>query len=346
MEHVNQSRQLGLLYLPAYVASIPGTVYEHGFNVHTQHAYTLDAEGDRTALDEYVQGITPPPIVWSPSLKVNDDTGTTQQDRPAVALGPDGATYLIWDDFRAGSHADIYFARRDSATGAWSANQKVKDDTTTRTQWNAAIALDGANNAYAVWQDHRDGNRTRDTNIYASKRPAATGTWSANVKVNDDTKAATQRNPRVAAKADGTATAVWVDLRSNQWNIQSARLAAGASAWSANMRVTDNTSSRKDSPDVAVAPDGTAYAVWEDDRGGNFDIYFATLAPGVSIGSRTHSYRSRRRRDVVQLLDRRPPRSESGPRNMAFPSGGPKCIRLAPSERRSISTWDPSTTSR
>ena len=256
-----------------------------GSRTITDHAYTLDAEGNRTVLDEFVEGTTPPPIVWSASGRVNDDAGTTQQDRAAIALGPDGATYLVWDDFRSGSHADIYFARRDPASGAWSANQKVNNDTTTRTQWNAAIAVDGSNNAYAAWQDDRNGRNTPDTDIYFSKRSAATGTWSSNLRVNDDTKAATQRNPRVAVKGDGAANAVWVDFRSSQWNIYSSRLAAGGSTWAANIRVTDNTSSRKESPDVATAPNGTAYAVWEDDRSGNWDVWYATLAPGASAWS-------------------------------------------------------------
>lgn len=251
----------------------------------TQHVYGLDPEGNRTTLDEYLQGITPPPIVWSDSNRVNDDAGTTQQDRPSIALGTDGATYLVWDDFRSGSHADIYFSRRDPTTGAWSASQKVNDDATTRTQFNAALAVDGSNNAYAVWQDQRDGNKTPDTNIYAAKRSTSTGTWGSNARVNDDTKAVTQRDPRIAVQSDGAATAVWIDFRSNQWNVYSARLAAGATSWSANLRVTDNTSARKELPDVAVAPDGTAHAVWDDDRNGNFDVFHATLAPGATAWS-------------------------------------------------------------
>lgn len=97
-----------------------------GATTVTQHSYGLDPEGNRTTLDEYVQAITPPPIVWAESTRVNDDTGTTQQDRPSIALGPDGATYLVWDDFRAGSHADIFFARRDPATGTWSDDLRVQ----------------------------------------------------------------------------------------------------------------------------------------------------------------------------------------------------------------------------
>src|SRR6266581_4202691 len=90
--------------------------------------------------------------------------------------------------YRSGNNGDIYFSLRDPVTGSWSANERVSDDATGRTQWNAAIAVDGAGVAYAVWQDQRDGKKTPDTNIYASKRSG--GAWGANLRVNDDTGAA------------------------------------------------------------------------------------------------------------------------------------------------------------
>ena len=230
-----------------------------------------------------------PPVggtAWVPSVKVNDDTGTTQQDRAAITLGPDGASYLIWDDYRTGNQADIYFSRRDPATGTWSANQKVNNDTAGRGQWYPAIAVDSSNNVYAVWQDQRNGNHTPDQDIYFSKRSAATGAWSANVRVNSDTQGTpAQSNPRIGLKGDGSAVAVWLDARSNQTNIYSARLAAGGSTWGTNLRVTSNTSSRKGYPDVVVAADGTAYAVWEDDRNGNYDIWYSKLPAGSSTWS-------------------------------------------------------------
>jgi hypothetical protein len=106
--------------------------------------------------------------------------------------------------------------------------------------------------------------------------------WSANRRVNDDTSAALQAAPRIAVTTAGDAVAVWEDHRSSQWNVYSSRLAAGSVAWAANVRVTDNFASRKFDPDVTIAPDGTAYAVWEDDRAGNSDVWFAKLPPGAS----------------------------------------------------------------
>ncbi len=254
-----------------------------GATTVTQETYTLDAEGNRTALDEFVSGITPPAAAWTPSVRVNDDTGVHASFVPTIALGPDGATYAAWDDGRDPS-THIYSSRRDPATGTWSANQRVNQLTgRCNQQANPSIAVDGSNNAYAVWIDYRNcgGN-----DIYFAKRPSSTGVWNTDVRVNDDHAGTGGKgNPNIALKSDGSAVAVWSDNRSNQLNIYSARLAAGASVWSANIRVTDNTTATKSAPKVVIAADGTAHAVWADSRNGNSDIYYAKLTPGASIWS-------------------------------------------------------------
>lgn len=256
-----------------------------GTTTLNRQVYGLDGEGNRTSLDEFVQGITAAPsVTWAASAQINT-VGTGVQDHPAIALGsetPAPATYLIWDDARSGN-TDIYFSRRDPASGIWSTPNVRVSDTSTRAQLNPAISLDSSSNAYAVWQDERNGNGKPD--IYSSKRTAGSGTWSSpNTKVNDDAGGgggAIQRNPRIAGTAAGMETAVWVDLRSSQNNIYSAQLTtAGGTTWGANKKVTDNTAATKDLPDVTVGSDGTAYAVWQDSRNGNADIYFAKLAPG------------------------------------------------------------------
>lgn len=256
-----------------------------GAGTVTSSIYTLDNEGNRIAIDELL------PSGMFPSVKVNTDAGTTVQDHPAIAVGnesPASATYLIWDDARDGN-ANIYFARRDPVSGAWTAPQvKVNSDTGTRVQINPAIALDAANNAYAVWEDSRDGaNNKIDTNIYAATRTAVNGLWGTNRKVNDDsTSNPVQRNPRIAGTAAGVETAVWVDLRANQNNIYASQLASlpGCTPpnWCPNKKITDNTSALKDFPDVAVDSANTAYAVWQDSRGGNPDIYLSSLANGAA----------------------------------------------------------------
>jgi RHS repeat-associated protein len=261
-----------------------------GSSTLNREVYTLDGEGNRVVNDEYVQGIsTAPSTTWAASVQVNSNTGTSAQDHPEVAIAPDGSTYLVWDDLRDGN-ANIYLDRRDPATGNWSATDvKVNSDTGTRVQLNPAIAVDSASSGYIVWQDERNGAGKPD--IFYRKR-TATGTWVASdVKISNESGGgggSIQRNPRIAGKADGDMTALWVDFRSSQKNIWASTLTNGTGSWAANTRVTpDNGTSDKDLPDVAVGADGTSYAVWQDNRNGNFDIYFASLPAGGAAWSST-----------------------------------------------------------
>ena len=108
---------------------------------------------------------------------------------------------------------------------------------------------------------------------------------ASTVRVNDDPAGTANHTlPRIAVAADGSAVAVWVDRRSGQYNIYSARLAAGATTWGPNIPLTDDLSSTKDSPDVTLTADGTAHAVWNDDRIRD-SVYYASLAPGSSTWS-------------------------------------------------------------
>src|SRR6266851_5298654 len=218
-------------------------------------------------------------VGWQASVQVND-VSAGQQDRPDIAIGADSAAYLIWDDYRSGTNFDIYFSLRDPLTGTWSANERVSDDTTGRTQWNAAIAIDGSGVAYAVWQDQRDGKRTPDTNIYFAKRGA--GGWSANVRVNDDTRAAAlQSTPRIAVTSGGTAYAVWEDDRAGNSDVWFAKLAPGASGWTANERISDDPGTAAQyGPRIDIAANGDLFVVWLDDRVPSTEVRMARLRAG------------------------------------------------------------------
>jgi hypothetical protein len=221
-------------------------------------------------------------ISWAAGAKVNTDTGSALQDNAAYAVGSDGTVYAVWEDSRNGAtNTDIYFSSRNPSTGVWAAETKLNADTGTTGQRTPSIAIDGSGNLYVVWADDRNGST--NTDIYFAKRTGST--WSANIKVNADTGNAVQSSPRISVSSAGIAVAVWYDARSSQVNIYSARLPAGSTTWSANYKVTSNTSAVKAAPDVAVASDGTAWATWQDNQTGGGDIYVASLGPTATAWS-------------------------------------------------------------
>ena len=214
---------------------------------------------------------------WGPKEKINDNViGLPSSAR--IAVHTDGDVYVIWNDTRDGD-SNIYFSKRTNGTGVWSTNVKVNDDAGAAYQGGPSIAVDNSGNAYAVWQDNREGNG----DIYFSKRTNGTGAWSDNVKVNDDTGNAGQGNPSIAVDTFGTAYAVWQDGRdgvSNDYgNIYSSRRNNGNGIWSTNIRVNDDAGIEYQShPSIAVDTSGNAYAAWVDCRNSApapCDIYFS-----------------------------------------------------------------------
>ena len=212
---------------------------------------------------------------WGANVKVNDDTGIGFQGEPWIAVDSSGNAYAVWHDGRD-AVPDIYFSYRP-AGGSWSGNVRVDDDTGANRQIRPQIALDPADNAYAVWQDERNPN----WDIYFSYRPAG-GSWDANVRVNDDLGAAFQGYPSIGVDSSGNAYAIWDDRRNADADIYFSYRPAGG-LWGANVRVDDDVgTAHLYDPRIAVDPDGNAYAVWEDERNFKPAIYFSYRPAGGS----------------------------------------------------------------
>lgn len=60
---------------------------------------------------------SPDGTVFSPEMKLTHETGTSRQELPAVAIGPDGTRYIVWQDSRQGQ-PHIMLGRDQSAVSA------------------------------------------------------------------------------------------------------------------------------------------------------------------------------------------------------------------------------------
>jgi hypothetical protein len=164
----------------------------------------------------------------------------------------------------------------------WSANVRVDDDITGLVQLSPSIAVDPNGNAYAVWEDRRSGT---GYDVYFSYRPAG-GSWSANVRVDDDGPGGDQGQASIAVDPSGNAYAVWTDFRSGvDRDIYFSYRPAGG-PWGGNVKVNDDVGTANQFwPSIAVDPSGNAFAVWYDFRSGtSSDIYFSYRPAGGSWG--------------------------------------------------------------
>jgi hypothetical protein len=136
----------------------------------------------------------------------------------------------------------------------WSSSVSVNDDSTGY-RYDPSIAVDPSGNAYAVWEDDRNGV----PDIYFAYRPAGTS-WGPNVRVNDDAGTEMQGSPSIAVDPRGNAYAVWEDTRNGNWDIYFSYRPTGGS-WGSNVKVNDDGGSHE-LPSIAVDPSGNAYAAW------------------------------------------------------------------------------------
>lgn len=215
---------------------------------------------------------------WTSSSKVNDDLDSGWQSRPDIAVDSTGVVYAVWEDARGGStgdRSDIYAARRPAAA-PWDTFARVNTDALgpSNEQRHPAVALDTNRGAFAVWQDGSSG-----PDIYFAHRPP-NGEWGSHVKISDDMTGAGQYVPDIAIDSAGNGYAIWEDRRNDSGDIYFAYRPAGGS-WGVNVKVNDDQGSAGQSwPAIAVDTSGNAYAVWEDGRNGDNDVFFAYRPDG------------------------------------------------------------------
>jgi len=135
------------------------------------------------------------------NFKVNSDTGTIVQNRPATAMDSAGNIWVVWDETTAAGNTDIYIGKLPADGSAFKASVPVVK--ALNDQRNPAIAIDG-NKIYVAWEGN-DPNGYWD--IFASTSINGTN-WSDPVKVNGD-------DPH--NKSDQISTAIAIDGTGNSY---------------------------------------------------------------------------------------------------------------------------------
>lgn len=213
---------------------------------------------------------------FSPNRRVNDDVGDPKQHQSSIVMGGNGNIYVAWVDRRNGD-PDIYFTYSEDSGDSFLPNKRVNDDKNMSDQYAPSIAVDDTGNIYIAWEDYRND----DMDIYFANSTDGGNTFSANKKVNDDIFNAFQYSPQIGADGDGLVYIVWEDSRNGRNDIYFTRSTDGGNTFSNNIKVNDDTGNdRQRSPSMTIDDTGFILIAWEDDRNGDYDIYFAKSIDG------------------------------------------------------------------
>ena len=190
-----------------------------------------------------------------------------------VAVAPDGTAHAVW--IQSMPDPAVRTASRPPG-GSFGAPQTISVSDDSADYPEIAIGDDGT--ATAVWKRRIDGVYV----VQAATRPPG-GAFGEPVKLSaSGPDVGDVERPQIAFAPDGAAIAIWAAEIGGEWMIQSATRPPGG-GFGPPEDLSD-ASSLASGPQVAVAPDGTAIAVWSIKEGVFDVVQTAIRPPGGTFG--------------------------------------------------------------
>jgi hypothetical protein len=212
--------------------------------------------------DVYVTKSTDGGQSWGTNVRTNDDRTTAVQYKPSIGVDAAGVLYMVWRDGRNGN-ADIYFAKSTDGGKSFTKNLRINDDRGVAYQGNPAIAVGRDGALYVVWSDNRSGN----DDVYFTMSGNKGGSFSRNMKLNDDAPKGSQSHPTIAIDGNGRVFAAWEDFRNGQPDIYFTRSLDGGKSFGPNRRVNDDPGGTPQiSPSITFAGGEQVLIAWSDFR--------------------------------------------------------------------------------
>jgi hypothetical protein len=198
------------------------------------------------------------------NIKINDDTGSSGQANPSIAMDAAGNFVIARVDSRNGNF-NIYFQMYNSSTGALGVNSKANDDGGPAWQDHPFIAMDDAGNIVVAWVDYRNND---DEDIYFQRYNANGNPEGFNTKVNDDTGVDGQFYPSVAMDETGNFIIVWTDNRYvlSKSDIMAQRFYSSGNPWGTNYIIVLDGINHGEAFAVVAANTSQIVFSWMDNR--------------------------------------------------------------------------------
>jgi hypothetical protein len=190
---------------------------------------------------------------WGAPVQLAGDVGEFGGG-PAIAANPSGSLAAVWA--RETAAGEVTEASTGSIAGGWSAPSVLS---LAGPMGERSIAVDGAGDAIAAWARWGDCSE-----VEVSAKPAGSGAWQP-AHVLAGGSGACAYGPRVAFDAAGDAVVTW-SLTSGPSKIAQAATQAAGGEWRPAVDIS-GPAEKASEPDLAVAANGSAVAIWEDEEG-------------------------------------------------------------------------------
>ncbi len=208
---------------------------------------------------------------WKTWQDIVDDTRITSVDAwsrfSSLGLDSSGNVHIAWHDSRDGDY-EIYYTKLYS-----NGNDAVDDTRITSAGGNSlepSLGVDSSGNIHISWEDDRDGN----AEIYYTKLYSNGTTAVDDTRITSDD--AISSNPSLGVDSSGNVHIAWHDTRDGNYEIYYSKLYSDGTTLVDDTRLTsDSATSRL--PSLGLDSSGNIHIAWEDDRDGNWEIYYTKL---------------------------------------------------------------------
>jgi hypothetical protein len=197
-------------------------------------------------------------ISWEADTRLTNYTADSRF--PSVSVSGQ-VVHVVWYDTRDGNQ-EIYYKRSTDGGVSWGTDTRLTNNPALSELPSVSVS---GSVVHVVWRDTRDGN----SEIYYKRSTDGGVSWGADTRLTYNT--ADSRHPIVSV-SDQVLHVVWHDNRHGAAEIYYKRSTDGGISWEADTRLTNNSA---ESRTASVSVSGTVvHVVWQDDRDGNYEIYY------------------------------------------------------------------------
>lgn len=221
---------------------------------------TWQDERDDWLFDIYAQVYFSDGRKKNSNFKVNADSISNSQYRPAIAASDDNGYVITWCDYRNESY-DIYAQRYGSDGMVLDGNFRVDDDQYGSSQHDPVVAAAKNGDFVIAWIDCRNGRK----DLYAQRYGQGGIPVGTSFKVNADQLMGEASEPAISVSQLGAFIISWTHISGSDTDIYAQQFSQTGTRINDNFRITDTSYNIQSRTDVKIR-ENKVYNVWTDNR--------------------------------------------------------------------------------